>query len=106
MLKSKGVTLIELMIVVAIIAIAAAAIVPHLSGLSVPIEDSMRTYVRTLYHPTGDISVMCKQYDTDGDGNRRCTATYTDGRDQLQTVVAECDYSGACAPPKATTGWR
>ncbi len=94
MAKKLGLTLIELLIIIATLAILASIVIPMVLGrvsFGTSPDQAMREYTHALYPESQEITVICAKRDTDGDGYIRCTATYknTDGV-RGGTIAAQC----------------
>lgn len=91
MKSSKGFTLIELMIVVAIVGIFAAVLIPALSRTDQgpQAEVVAKKFAEDMYR-LNDVKAQCMNIDTDRNGYVSCTVAGYTGQNQMMTVPIEC----------------
>ena len=104
-MNKKGFTLIELMVVIVILGILASFIFSGIQNFDFRSDDikpyaeeSMRSYVKTLYPELMQVNVKCSNIDSDYNGYVRCTATGLNSKEKRETIIAECDDSDNCVP--------
>lgn len=91
--KQKGLTLVELIIIVAIVGVLGAILFGSLRGCSVDVDAAQQAADEFKDNVPGAINAVCVAQDSDNDGYCSCTVFRKEG---LDPMALECGCETAC----------